>query len=225
MTWDSWISINSLDVVENLVALEGNDHAVVSLKGCEVLDRYHIQGVNIEISESRIIKQAGCRFLNPSLGPVFGPGPTVTAHKLFTATLGIPISTKNMPRVEGTEGFYISAGGDDKMVYLVTAWHVVLPLNRDTNIEWKHKNTGEPRYVILGNSVFNERPSAINVKVKTQQGAVGYIQSRIDLVVRRDDREAEKAREAVGTTSVPTAVTTLKDSAQCQKMVEDRPFF
>ena len=54
--------------------------------------------------------------------------------------------------------------------------------------------------VILSNSAFDEKLSAINAEVKNQQGTIGYIQSQIDLVplvVGRDecDCEAEEARK------------------------------
>jgi len=49
-------------------------------------------------------------------------------------------STKNMPWAKGTGGSYISTGGNNKKIYLVTARHVVLPLSKDTNVELKRKS-------------------------------------------------------------------------------------
>ena len=176
--------------------LSFDDGAVVVLKCREVLDTYRIQGVDIEIRESRIIRPAGRRFLSPALGRLLAPDPTLTHRESFTATLGIPISTKKMPHIEGTGGFYISAGGDDKKIYLVTARHIVLPKNKDTNVEWRRKNTSEPRYdvVVLGNSGFSEKLSAISDEIEIQQDGIKHIQNRIDFVAGRNDQEAERVR-------------------------------
>ena len=173
-----------------------DDGAVVALKCRDVLDNYHIHGVHIELRESRITKQAGRRFLNPIIGPVPGPDLTAMVRESFTATLGIPISTKKMPWVEGTGGFYISAGGNNKKVYLVTARHVVLPKEEEANVEWTWKNTSEHRYdvVVLGNSALNRKVTAIDTEVQDQQDNIGDIQSLIDLVAGRDDHEAEVVR-------------------------------
>jgi hypothetical protein len=105
-----------------------------------------------------------------------------------------------MPRIEGTGGFYISAGGDDKKIYLVTARHVVLPKNKDTNVEWRRKNTSEPRYdvVVLGNSGFNEKLSAISDEIESQRNTIKRIQNRIDFVAGRNDQEAERVHNDAG---------------------------
>ena len=176
--------------------LSFEDGGVVVLKCREVLDTYHVQGVDIEIRESRIIRPAGRKFLSPALGRVLGTDPTLTDREPFTGTPGIPISTKKMPQIEGTGVFYISAGGDDKKIYLVAARHVVLPKNKDTNVEWRRKNTSKPLYdvVVLGNSGFSEKLSAISDEIESQQDNIKHIQNWIDFVAGRNDREAERVR-------------------------------
>lgn len=82
-----------------------------------------IYDYHVEIRESRIMRQAGNRFFDP----VPLSDPIFTARDPYTATLGIPVSTKDRPWAEGTGGFYLGAGDDDKDIYLVTARHVVFP--------------------------------------------------------------------------------------------------
>lgn len=94
-----------------------------------ISSHYHIYDYYMEIRESRVMRQAGNRFFDP----VLLSDPTFTARDPYTATLGIPISTKDRPWVEGTGGFYLSAGGDDKDIYLVTARHVIFPFDKDDN--------------------------------------------------------------------------------------------
>ena len=172
--------------------LSFDDGVVVALKCREVLDSYHIQDVEVEIRESRIIKQAGPRFLDP----VLPSNPTVTAREPYTATLGIPISAKSMPWAKGTGGFYISAGGNDNKIYLVTARHVVLPLDKDTNVEWKCNGASEARYdvVVLGNSAFDKKLSSIDTEVRRQADNVESSQRRIDAVAGRKDSGAVEGR-------------------------------
>ena len=94
-----------------------------------ISSHYHIYDYYMEIRESRVMRQAGNRFFDP----VLLSDPTFTARDPYTATLGIPISTKDRPWVERTGGFYLSAGGDDKDIHLVTARHVIFPFDKDDN--------------------------------------------------------------------------------------------
>ncbi|KZT29800.1 hypothetical protein NEOLEDRAFT_1153698 [Neolentinus lepideus HHB14362 ss-1] len=135
--------------------------------------------------ESRVMRQAGNRFLDP----VPLSDPTFMARDPYTATLGIPISAKDRPWAEGTDGFYLSTGGDDKDIYLVTALHVVLPLEQDDNNECEHTNTSKTRedVVILGTSGFNEKLAAIDYEIRGQEYAFTDADERIESVQDMDD--------------------------------------
>ena len=101
------------------------------------------------------MKQMGNRFLD--LVPF--PHPTFTVRDPYTATLGVPISINHGPRVEGTTGFYLTAGGGGKNIYLITARHVVLPVDKDDNEEYQRTSTSKvcEDVMILGASCFDER--------------------------------------------------------------------
>ena len=154
---------------------------------------YHIHDYYVEIRESRVMRQAGNRFFDP----VPLSDPTFTARDPYTATLGIPISTKDRPWAEGTGGFYVSAGGDDKDIYLVTARHVVLPLYKDDNKPYERKNSSKARkdVIVLGTSGFNKKLVAIDYNIRGQESAITDAQERIELVRGQTDPGSVMERE------------------------------
>lgn len=157
-----------------------------------VINGYGIHDCHVEIRESHIMRQAGNRFFDP----VPLSDPTFTARNPYTATLGIPISTKNRPSVEGTGGFYLSAGGNDKNIYLVTARHVVLPLNQDDNEEYECKNNNRARedVIVLSTSGFDEKLTAIDYEIRGQGSAITDAEERIESVKDMDDPASVRER-------------------------------
>lgn len=133
------------------------------------------------------MRQAGNRFLDP----VLPSDPT------FTATLDIPIFAKDGPCAEGTGGFYLSAGGEDENIYLVTARHVVLPLDKDDNKEYERKDDGKARadVVILGTSGFNEKLAVIDYVIRGQESVIIDANERIDSVKGLGDPGSVRERE------------------------------
>ncbi|TFY58857.1 hypothetical protein EVG20_g7998 [Dentipellis fragilis] len=130
------------------------------------IDRYGIPDFHVEIRVSRVVRQAGNRFLDP----VPSSDTTLSIREPFTATLGIPISTQRRPWTEGTGGLYISTGNnDDQDIYLVTARHVVLPVGEDDNTEYE-RTTSKARedVIVLGSSGFNEKLASIDNDIRGQ---------------------------------------------------------
>jgi Peptidase family S64 len=105
----------------------------------------------------------------------------------FTATLGIPISPKSRPWSEGTGGFYLSAGGDDKSIYFVTSRHIFFP--EDDNSMYMHQNDSmaPEEVMILGSSAFNEKLDNINYEIRGQQFAITDALERIKSVMNMND--------------------------------------
>ncbi|KAG9033294.1 hypothetical protein FRB95_000389 [Tulasnella sp. JGI-2019a] len=175
------------------------------------IDCWDIHDCRVEIRKSRVMRQTVNRFLNPI--PLSDAAFNV--RNPYTATLGIPISAKDKPWAEGTGGFYLSAGGNDKNIYLVTARHVVLPLDKDDNEEYEKMNNSKPRedVVILGTSGFNEKLAAIDYEIEGKLHLITDAQERIGLVKGEDDpvsvkertsaeqdlQKAEEGLEALGT--------------------------
>ncbi|RPA88682.1 hypothetical protein L873DRAFT_1824196 [Choiromyces venosus 120613-1] len=182
-------------------ALSFEEGSKVAINCHKLIDSHGIRDYYVEIRESRVMRQAGNRFFDP----VPFSDPTFTAQDPYTATLGIPISIKDRPWAEGTGGFYLSAGGNDKNIYLVTARHVVLPVDNDGNKEYYHQDESKPReeVLVLGTSAFNNKLAAIDYEIRGQECAITDAKEGIESVQGMDDpksvreyEEAEKDLEA-----------------------------
>jgi hypothetical protein len=88
--------------------VKGIDVAVERMDTVCVLS--HQPDITCTSIKQQVMRQAGNRFLDPILFPDL----TFSTRNLYTATLGIPITTKDRPWAEGTGGFYLSTGGDNK---------------------------------------------------------------------------------------------------------------
>jgi hypothetical protein len=182
-------------------ALSFKEGSFIAHKCHTFIDRWGIQDYHIEIRESHVMRQAGNRFLDP----VYLSNPIFSAHNPYTATLGIPISTKNRPWAEGTGGIYLSAGGDDNDIYLITARHVVFPLDKDDNKEYvcvrNDSDTGSKardNVVILGTSGFNEKLAVIDKQIIGQQYAIKSAEGRIEFYKDMDNSMSVKACKYAG---------------------------
>jgi hypothetical protein len=191
----NWTSIDAVRIVEvgessgpaivwigvEFGALSFDEGSVVAHNCQDLINSYHIHDYYdyyVEIRASRVMRQASNRFFDP----VLLSDRTFTARDPYTATLGIPISAKDRPWAEGTGGFYLSAGGDDKAIYLVTARHVVLPLDKDDNKPYERKNDSEARedVIVLGTSCFNEKLEGIDYNIRGQEFAITDSKVRIE---------------------------------------------
>ncbi|KAF8272680.1 hypothetical protein EI94DRAFT_1717676 [Lactarius quietus] len=194
----NWTSIDALRIAEvgessNLVivwigvelgALSFAEGSVVAHKCRTFIDGYGIQGYHVEIRESRVMRQAGNRFFDP----VPLNDPTFSARDPYTATLEA--------WAEGTGGFYLSAGGDDRDIYLVTARHVVLPVDNDHNELYERTNVSKARedVVVLGTSSFNQKLTAIENDIRDQEIAINEANQMIQSVEGMDDTVSVKQR-------------------------------
>lgn len=206
----NWTSIEALRIVEvgessslatvwigvEFGALSFKEGSIVAHECRTYINSWGIHDYQVEIRGSRVMRQAGNRFLDP----VHLSDPTFTARNPFTATLGIPISAMDRPWAEGAGGFYLSAGGNDKDIYLVTARHVVLPLDKDDNKEYERRNDSKVRedVVILGTSGFNEKLAKIDYEIMGQRSAIIDAKERIQLVEDKDDSASVKERGYAG---------------------------
>ena len=205
----NWTSIDVLRIVEvgessgpaivwigvESGALSFEEGSVVAHNCRTLIDSYDIPDYHVEIRKSSAVKQAGnsLRFLDPA--PLSDP--TFAARDPYTATLGIPLAAKDCPGVEGTGGFYLSAGGDDKNIYLVTARHVVLPGGKDDNQEYERKDQSTPRedIIVLGTSGFDEKLAAIDHAIEFQNAEAIDALERMELVKDAEDLQSVRERE------------------------------
>ncbi|KAH9045063.1 hypothetical protein EDB84DRAFT_1558800 [Lactarius hengduanensis] len=209
----NWTSIDALRIVEvgepsgpaivwigvQFGALSFEEGGVVALQCRRFIDSYGVHNYHVEIRESHVMRQAGNRFFDP----VPSTDPTFTARDPYTATHGIPISTKRRPWVEGTGGFYLSAGGDDKNIYLVTARHVVLPIDKDDNKEYERRKTSKARedVLILGTAGFREKLNAIDYDIQAQKDAIADAKEGImsvdDSVRKKAEQDLQEAEDGL----------------------------
>ncbi|KAH9967653.1 hypothetical protein BGW80DRAFT_1340654 [Lactifluus volemus] len=206
-----WTSLDALRIVNagessgpaivwvgvELGSLSFEEGCVVAFNCRPIIDSYGIRDYHVEIRESRVMRLSGDSLF---LDPVPLSDPTFSARDPFTATLGIPISTKNRPSSEGTGGFYLSAGGDDKDIYLVTARHVILPIDGD-NTEYERKNNSRARedMIVLGTEGFKEWLDAIDHDIKAQECyVITDAMERLALVNDADDPESVTERKEAG---------------------------
>ena len=91
----------------------------VALQCKELLKKNDIVDVDVELRESCVTRSVGPRFLEP----VYDHEATVETRRPLTATLGLSISAQSTAWAEGTGGFYMAEGGDNKKIFLVTARH------------------------------------------------------------------------------------------------------
>ncbi|CUS12723.1 unnamed protein product [Tuber aestivum] len=169
--------------------LSFEDGSKVAIDCHQLIGTHGVRDYCVEIRESRVSREARNRFLNP----VLQSNATFSARDPYTATLGIPIAPKNRPFVQGTGGLFLSAGGDDKSIYLITARHVVLPID-DANQEYIRKNESRRReeVLVLGTSAFDNKFDAITHEISCQLSGMTGARERTLLFQGRDDPESVK---------------------------------
>ncbi|KAF5383272.1 hypothetical protein D9615_004809 [Tricholomella constricta] len=115
--------------------------------GCKViLSDHDINDVHIEIRESEVFLHSGPKMYKPALTS----NVTAGAKEPLSTALGLPICAEATPSIEGTGGFFISDPENPGKIYLVTARHVLFPLDEDSKELYQHRNnSGQPRKNVL----------------------------------------------------------------------------
>ncbi|KDQ64793.1 hypothetical protein JAAARDRAFT_238133 [Jaapia argillacea MUCL 33604] len=174
-----WIGVQP----ESLSVEDGNKVA----RSCqEILVQSGIIDVDVEIRESLVTPLEGPKLL----APTFSSDATVDIRSPLTHALGIPIA-------DGTGGFFVAEGGDSKRLFLVTARHVILKLNKDENKSFEHKSPRMPRreVTLLGDAAFKNLLESIQVEIGGKAIVKEYLERRITKVAGRADEAAETERK------------------------------
>jgi hypothetical protein len=190
-------------------SLSGDDGVVVASKCRELLEKNNITDVDVEIRESVVTLSAGPKLLSPS---AYSSDPTVNVRERLTTTLGLPICAESTPWAEGTGGFFISEGGNNERLLLVTTRHVVFTPDKNKNKHFEYKKDSQPRYnvMLFSDATFNKYLESIKTEIEGEAIMIQYQEGRISLraTQARDDpamnadrwkaqAELEKARKAV----------------------------
>ncbi|KAK6531374.1 Tripartite DNA replication factor [Arthrobotrys megalospora] len=177
-----WIGVET----GSLSFVEG---AIVAANCQNFITRHNIPDCYVEIRESRVVTNARTKFMKP-------PGDLAidfTERDPFLATLSLPICATNQPDRVGSGGFYISAGGDDKEIYLVTARHVVLD---DGGGESGEDEVIHGRNVsILGNDQFVEHLADLDAFIANLDYEIIRDNEMMPELVENHDDEAKRELE------------------------------
>lgn len=180
-----WIGVSP----QTLASEDGNTAASKCLG---ILKEFEINDVHVEIRESSVIRYAGPKLL----APVFDNNPTVAVRQPLTHALGLPISPEAFPTIAGTGGFFMMEGGTRNRLLLITARHVVLPLDRYKNSKFEYKNSSQRRFNILlpGDDAYKSCLASIETQINEQQYMIQHWGLRLEKLKGRDDFDADEIR-------------------------------
>ncbi|KAK6531373.1 hypothetical protein TWF281_008180 [Arthrobotrys megalospora] len=187
-------------------SLELEDGAILAAKCQHFLDENLIPDTFVEIRESVIITSAGFRFMDLPRPPEVEEPPYSAPHRdSFTTALGMTICDTSTPHAIGSGGFFISAGGDDKNVYLVTARHVVCAdtiESSKTTIERWPQDWSQPRVdiSILGRQL-DKKVVKVEKDIETLNESIDISNKRIQRPINNEEqaRVRKRAQEALPT--------------------------
>ncbi|KAN0067490.1 hypothetical protein V8E54_014359 [Elaphomyces granulatus] len=178
-------------------SLDGGNGAVIALKCRQILIKFDIIDVNVEIRESIVTRLIGLKLLKP----IYSTNPTVDFRERLTSTLGLPICARSTPWVEGTGGFFITEGGNTNRLLLITARHVVLVPNKHENKHFEREHTSQRRHniTLFGDTSkgFEKYLESIKHEIQAKTYAIQHQEKRIRTIGGEDSPEANTERQDI----------------------------
>ncbi|KAH7888331.1 hypothetical protein F5I97DRAFT_2002004 [Phlebopus sp. FC_14] len=186
----------------------------VALACKAVLVEHGIEEVDVEIRESLVTRSVGPKLLEPGLTS----DPTTKFRICLTPTLGLSISNAAMPWAEGTGGFFITSGGADSKVFLVTARHVVFKPDKDDNKEYECKN-----------ATYKSLVHSIMVEIGNKGMSIQTLKKRLKAIEGKEgprfDRERTQAQNGImAAEEAIEELTALHEETKRWEKLEDRVF-
>ncbi|SJL07900.1 uncharacterized protein ARMOST_11257 [Armillaria ostoyae] len=174
-------------------SLSDNDGVDVASRCRELLVKFDIADVDVEIRESVVTRSAGPKLLTSS----YSSDLTVSAREPLTTTLGLPICAQSTPWAGGTGGFFITEGGNTKRLLLVTARHVVFTPDKNDNKHFERKNDSQPRHnvTLFSDAAFDKHLKSIQAEIEGKEFTAEFLERRIRVVEGKDDPAANKERQ------------------------------
>lgn len=154
--------------------------AITALKCQDVINTNGIADCFVEMRSSVVTRSGGgVRFID-----LFKVRDRLREEKdPFTATLSFPICAKKTLDAVGSGGFFLTAGGEDKNIYLVTARHVVLVETfEESKVEYIRTNTSQPKMEIVrvgSNAHLQEIVGDMASDIRTLDRRISAINSAI----------------------------------------------
>jgi hypothetical protein len=178
-------------VPDSLSAEDGIEVAT----GCKsILFAHEIDDVHVEIRESDIFRSASPEMYKPGATS----NATVRVRKPFSTALGLPICSGDTTPIEGTGGFFISDPRCSGKIYLITARHVVLRPDEDSNKLYEHHNPSQPHKNVLlfGDVAVEKHTTAIKSEIGGKHIIIDQLESRLE-AAKQINEDAEEVRNQV----------------------------
>ncbi|KAE9384186.1 hypothetical protein BT96DRAFT_929422 [Gymnopus androsaceus JB14] len=166
-------------------SLSADDGVAVVARCRELLVvEYDITDVEIEIRESVVTRSAGPKLLT-SL-PTVTSDLIATMREPLTTSLGLSICAQSTLWAEGTGGFFIIKEGNPKRLLLVTARHVVLPLDKkgeniheNIHISYNDSTTSPHNVVLLGETFLERHLESLKNKIDLHKSSIDILQMHL----------------------------------------------
>jgi hypothetical protein len=211
-----------IGVLPGSLTAELGVEVAVHCKG--ILSTHGIDDLNIEIRESEVFRSA------KMYRPVLTSNATAQVLEPFSTALGLPISTEDDPSIGGTGGFFIFDPRYPDAIFLVTARHVVIRLDKNNNELYQHSNASQPRKKVLlfSDPAVEKHITAIESELSGKEWIIKHFERRLEATEQmgEEDGQAErdnvepqlkKARKAIGVLR-----TFLSDVSRDWKEKKDR---
>lgn len=157
-----------------------------------LLKDYQINDVDVDFRESYYTREAGSQLLKPvwethTLADVISP---------LTPALGLHISTKARPGVEGTMALYLAQGGGSDKLLGLSCRHVLIGA-KEANVDLVcHPEGPRKEVLLLGERAFTNLVDSIELKIEDYDFTTENLRNRIAAF---EEKEKEKGANAVNT--------------------------
>ncbi|KAI9439231.1 hypothetical protein H4582DRAFT_125232 [Lactarius indigo] len=171
------------------LSLEGTKAAAVGCK--RILADAQFPDVEIAFRESVFTRSIGPQLLNHT-----SEDPTTDIRSTFTPALSVQIAPRDTPHIEGTGALYLRESSQSKLVFLLTARHVLLLLSAHRNELYAHEKADQPLHdvLILDRKAYTDAPEAMMDKIEDVLIFVG--QYKRELAALGEAVEGENAMVA-----------------------------
>lgn len=171
-------------------SLSGHDAHTAAVGCVKLLESFELTDVEVEFRESVFTRSVGPQLL----GPRYSTDATASVRSPLTPSLGLPIAAKATPCVEGTGALYISEGDNSEKVYILTARHVIFPLNAEPKELYNQTRIGRPRHSVIlpGHKAFQDLLTSIMAKIWSESLTVGHYKEQLEALQGDDDLQGDE---------------------------------
>ncbi|KAI6008150.1 hypothetical protein F5J12DRAFT_767781 [Pisolithus orientalis] len=130
-----------------------------------LLNHYRITDVDVDFRESFYTREAGPQLLKP----VEDLHPLVDVISPLTPALGLGISTKAWPEIQGTMALYLAEGGIRNRFLGLSCRHVLIG-QQEGNADYRYNRSAPSKDVLLlGDRAYEDLLDSIKVEIERQR--------------------------------------------------------